>query len=162
MTDWRLPHLWSRPGPEELCRNKLLRNHLSPSLSSMSQGILLRAACTPARFPDSNTHKAQQTIFISHSRDEPAPQVVEPASSWRAHLIYGGGGHSSASKGTRWGAGLSMARPLGMPHARIENFDMDSSGCKCWQLIQLLKSAKQNISVSQSHSMGHKFAASGL
>lgn len=92
MADWRLPlSLWSGPGPEELCGNKLLRNHLSPSLSSMSQGILLRAACTPARFPDSNTHKAQQTIFISHSRDEPATQVVEPASSWRAHLIYGGG-----------------------------------------------------------------------
>lgn len=53
---------------------------------------------------------------------------------------------------TRWGR-LHVAGSLDMPRTRSETFDVNSFGFKCWRLIRLLKSAKQNLSVGQSHSV---------
>lgn len=61
-----------------------------------------------------------------------------------------------------WEDRLSAASSLDTPHARNENLDVNSFGFERWRLIRLLKSAKQNISVDQSHSLGQQFAAPGL
>lgn len=56
---------WSGPGSEELSRNKLLRNYLSPLHYSVSQGIPLRGCLHSCQFANAKAHKARKIRLFS-------------------------------------------------------------------------------------------------